>query len=73
MVGDAFPDGLLRLNRIPCPAADVPVSFPGPDGLLKNELTAFLTLPSVFINHSTMKSAIIAVTKSAYATFHAPP
>src|SRR5664279_696778 len=26
-----------------------------------------------FINHSTMKSAISAVTKSAYATFHAPP
>src|ERR1035437_401275 len=25
------------------------------------------------INHSTMKSAISAVTKSAYATFHAPP
>src|ERR1035437_9111406 len=25
------------------------------------------------ISHSTMKSGIIAVTKSAYATFHAPP
>src|ERR1035437_3625459 len=25
------------------------------------------------ISHSTMKSAISAVTKSAYATFHAPP
>ena len=33
----------------------------------------FFTFSSMPRIHITMKNAIIAVTKSAYATFHAPP
>ena len=49
----------------PAPAMEVPVIFPEPLGSLKYPPTAFLTCSLLDSNHSTMKSAIIAVTKSA--------
>ena len=50
---------------LPAPAASVPVSLPGPVGLLKKALIASFTFSSALISQSTMNRAIMAVTKSA--------
>ncbi len=43
-------------------------------GFLKySAIAPFCTFVVVPTSHMTRKNAIIAVTKSAYATFHAPP
>ena len=43
-------------------------------GFLKySKIAAFLSLLTELTSHITRKKAIIAVTKSAYATFQAPP
>ena len=60
-----------RLSLVPVWSDPVIVDLPR--GSLKYPATACRTFSLVFISHSTMNSDIIAVTKSAYATFHAPP
>ena len=57
----------------PLPSMSVPIIFDVPRGSLKYPAIAFFTCGVEFNSHSTMNSDIIAVTKSAYATFHAPP
>ena len=43
-------------------------------GFLKySKMAARCSFETAVTSHITMKNAIIAVTKSAYATFHAPP
>src|SRR5579863_1639981 len=64
---------LLTLKLSPTPALSVPVLSALPDGSLKYPATASFTGLLLLSSHKTMNNAIIAVTKSAYATFHAPP
>src|ERR1017187_4889341 len=64
----------VRYFPRPAMVSRVPFHFAYDDnrpGLLLRHTS--LTWALEFINHKTMKSAIMAVTKSAYATFHAPP
>ena len=77
---DFFVPRTLVTRRLPFPLwldatndlASLPVSRL-PPGFLKCSATAVTTSGFWDVSHITIKNAIIAVTKSAYATFHAPP
>src|SRR5215471_8994278 len=66
---------VVRFTERPSPAlaGPAPRCRVQPRGSWKYPLIDSLTRLVAFILHSTMSSAISAVTKSAYATFHAPP
>src|SRR5271165_1744333 len=55
----------VKLKFLPDPVCAVPTRFEVPVGSLKYPPTASWTCLLLFISHKTMKSAIIAVTKSA--------
>src|SRR5207302_1255955 len=58
---------LVSANDSPDPCMLLPTCFDVPVGSLKYPPTATCTCLLLFNNHNTMNSAIIAVTKSAYA------
>jgi len=61
-------DALMQLGRV-----DEALRIYEEKGLVKERWMASLIFSSWEASHMTMKNAIMAVTKSAYATFHDPP
>jgi hypothetical protein len=64
---------LVMVRLSPVPPIELPICLPNPFGSRKYPETAFFTSSLLLSSQSTINNAIMAVTKSAYATFQAPP